>query len=107
VLAEAFAEAGTAVTSVWASVPCYSLPVSPKAALALLRVTGLLLDGGVDDGDLADLAEEYERRMDEVVAEDEGVSAYVARLEEMEGTGEDVSGEGLAEEIERYLRRRP
>lgn len=107
VLGEVFAEAGLSVTSVWASVPCYSLPVSPKAALALLRVTGLLLGGGVDDGELSDLAEEYERRMDELVADDEGVAAYVARLEEMESGGEELSGEGLAEEIERYLRRRP
>ncbi len=107
VLGEVFAAAGVPVTSVWASVPCYSLPVSPKASLALLRVTGLLLGGGVDDGELADLAEEYERRMDELVADDDGVAAYVARLEEMEGSGDDLSGEGLAEEIERFLRRRP
>lgn len=107
VLSETFAAAGMAATSVWASVPAYSIPVSPKAALALVRVVGLLLGRTVDDEELAVQAEAYERRMDELVAEDEGVSAYVARLEELESASDELSGDGLAEEIERYLRRRP
>ena len=103
VLAEAFAAAGVTATSVWASVPAYSIPVSPKAALALLRVVGLLLGRTVDDDELAMQAEAYERRMDELVADDDGVAAYVARLEELDGAAEEMSGDGLAEEIERYL----
>lgn len=107
VLGEVFAGAGIAVTSVWASVPCYSLPVSPKAALALVRAAGRVLGRPVDDGVLVEQAEEYERRMDELIAEDDNVAAYVARLEEMEDAGDELSSDGLAEEIERYLRRRP
>lgn len=105
VLAGALAEAGIETTSIWASVPCYSLPVSAKAALALARVTSLVLDRPVALDDLEHQSAEYERRMDELLEEDENVAAYVARLEEMEEPGgEELSVDGLAEEIERYLR---
>jgi proteasome assembly chaperone (PAC2) family protein len=106
VLAEAFAASGAEVVSLWASVPCYSVSVSPKAALALVRALGHLLGQVLDEDELARQAEDYERRMDELVAGDENLAAYVARLEEMDDTGVQGVGEGLAEEIERYLRRR-
>jgi hypothetical protein len=56
--------------------------------------------------DLAQLAADYERQVSEVVAADEDVSAYVARLEENadnEGL-ELTSGEDLAAELQRFLR---
>lgn len=97
--------AGIPTSSVWASVPCYSLPVSEKATLALVRVAAQLTGRPVDTIELEAEAEEYERRMDELVKDDENVAAYVARLEEMEETvGTELSAEGLAEEIERFLR---
>ena len=41
------------------------------------------------------------------VEEDENIAAYVARIEEMEDeAGTEVSVDGLAAEIERYLRGR-
>lgn len=105
VLSAAFGEAGIPAMSVWASVPCYSLPVSPKAALALVRVIAKLLDRTVDEEEISAEAAEYEERMDELIAEDENVAAYVARIEEMEEVvGAELSAEGLAEEIERFLR---
>lgn len=108
VLGEALADADIEVTTIWASVPCYSLPVSAKAALALARVTTLVVDRQVVLDDLEEQAVEYERRMDELIDEDESVAAYVARLEEMEEPQGDgaapLSADGLAEEIERYLR---
>ncbi len=104
VLGEALQGAGVSVTTLWASVPCYSLPVSPKAALALARVVALALDRPAAFDELEEQASEYERRMDELVEEDEGVAAYIARLEEMEEPSPAVSADGLAEEIERYLR---
>ncbi len=107
VLGLALPEAGVPAASVWASVPCYSLPVSAKAALALVRVVTRLTGRSVETETLEDEAAEYERRMDELVNDDENVAAYVARLEEMEGAvGAELSAEGLAEEIERYLRGR-
>lgn len=97
--------AGIPTTSIWASVPCYSLPVSAKAALALVRVVATVTGRTVETGELEEQAVEYERHMDELVAEDEGVAAYVARLEEMQDVvGSDLSAEGLTEEIERFLR---
>jgi len=105
VLGHALAEAGVPTISLWASVPCYSIPVSAKAALALVRACGGLVGATIVAPDLEAQAEEYERRMDQLVAEDENVAAYVARIEEMEDVvGSDLSAEGLAEEVERYLR---
>jgi predicted ATP-grasp superfamily ATP-dependent carboligase len=105
VLSAALAEAGISTVSVWASVPCYSLPVSPKAALALVRVVSRLTGREVDFNELELEASDYEEKMDELVAEDDNVAAYVSRIEEMEqAVGADLSAEGLAEEIERYLR---
>ncbi|MCU1492936.1 MAG: hypothetical protein JWO62_700 [Acidimicrobiaceae bacterium] len=107
VLGLALPEAGIPTASVWASVPCYSLPVSAKAALALVRVVTQLTGRSVETAELEEEAAEYERRMDELVNDDENVAAYVARLEEMEDVvGAELSAEGLAEEIERFLRGR-
>lgn len=105
VLGCALPDAGIPTASVWASVPCYSLPVSAKAALALVRVVTQLTGRPVETAELEAEAAEYERRMDDLVKDDENVAAYVARLEEMEEVvGAELSAEGLAEEIERFLR---
>lgn len=107
VLGLALPDAGIPTASVWASVPCYSLPVSAKAALALVRVVSQLTGRAVETAELELESAEYERRMDELVTEDENIAAYVARLEEMEDVvGAELSAEGLAEEIERFLRGR-
>ncbi|HWD24838.1 MAG TPA: PAC2 family protein [Acidimicrobiales bacterium] len=105
VLATAFGEVGVPTLAVWASVPCYSLPVSPKAALALVEVATRFVGREVDCTALEAETTEYEARMDEFVADDDNIAAYVARIEEMEEFAPaDLSAEGLAEEIERYLR---
>ena len=105
VLSSAFEDVHIPTLAVWASVPCYSLPVSPKAALALVEVATRFVGRAVDLTALEAEAVEYEERMDELVAEDENIAAYVARIEEMEDIAPaDLSAEGLAEEIERFLR---
>jgi proteasome assembly chaperone (PAC2) family protein len=105
VLSTALGEVGIPTLAVWASVPCYSLPVSPKAALALVEVATRFVGRDADVTSLEAQAVEYEERMDELVADDDNIAAYVARIEEMEDvTPGDLSAEGLAEEIERYLR---
>jgi predicted ATP-grasp superfamily ATP-dependent carboligase len=107
VLQAALTEADFPSASMWASVPCYSSPVSAKAALALVQAIGELVNRTVDTEELAEASVEYEQRMDELVAEDEHVAAYVARIKEMEdAVGGDLSAEGLAEEIERFLQDR-
>ncbi len=107
-LGAALAEAGVPAVAIWASVPCYSLPVSAKAALALAEAASRMVGRPADLPDLAHEAHEYERRMDELVVEDETVAAYVARIaahEDLAAPGPSV--EGLTEEIERYLRDEP
>jgi proteasome assembly chaperone (PAC2) family protein len=104
VLGAALSEVEISSVSVWASVPCYSLPVAPKAALALTRVATTLAERFVDMSELEVEATDYEMRMNELVADDENVAAYVERIREFEAEeNEVVSTDGLAEEIERYL----
>ncbi len=104
VLAAALSEVKIPSVSVWASVPCYSLPVAPKAALALTRVATTLAERFVDMAELEVEATDYEMRMNELVADDENVAAYVERIREFEAEeSQEVSTDGLAEEIERYL----
>jgi hypothetical protein len=109
VLADGLAQAGLAVVSYWASVPYYvAQPPSPKATLALLRRVEDVLDRPLDPGDLTQDAQAWERAVDEMVAEDEEMSGLVEQLEEhaeREGL-ENASGEAIAAEFERYLRRR-
>lgn len=100
-------EAGIAVTSLWASVPCYSLPVSPKAAVGLVDVIGRIMGLEVETEELDELAADYEQRMDEMVRDDESIAAYVERIQELEeALGGELSAERLADEAERYLRER-
>jgi len=80
-------------------------PYLAKAALALVRVAARLVERDVDEEEISAEAAEYEERMDELVAEDDNVAEYVARIEEMEEViGAELSTEGLTEEIERFLR---
>ncbi|HLI15178.1 MAG TPA: PAC2 family protein [Acidimicrobiales bacterium] len=104
VLGAELAAAGVPCISAWASVPCYGPPVSAKAALALVRTASELVGCEVDASDLEAEARAYERRMDELVARDENLAAYVARIEEMDELGAgDAFSQRLAEEIERFL----
>ncbi len=107
VLHDALAKANVPSASLWAAVPHYvAATPSPKAALALVERTARLINVPVVTADLAQLAVDYERQVSEVVAGDEDVSAYVARLEEnadSEGL-ELTSGEDLAAELQEFLR---
>ena len=110
VLHDAFAEAGIPSASLWAAVPHYvaSTP-SPKAALALVERATELLSTSVLTADLEVAAADYERQVSEVVAGDDEVAAYVHRLEasadEVDVADmETVTGDALADELERYLR---
>ena len=109
VLQEACTTAGLPALSIWAAVPHYvAQPPSPKATLALLRRVEDLLDLSIPMGDLPDDARAWERGVDELAAEDNEVAEYVRALEEAKDTAElpEASGEAIAREFERYLRRR-
>jgi len=109
VFQDACSTAGIPAVSFWASVPYYvSQPPCPKATLALLRRIEDLLDVAVPLRDLPDEARAWQDGVDELAAEDSDVAEYVRSLEEAKDTADlpEASGEAIAREFERYLRRR-
>lgn len=109
VLADALARTGHDVISMWAAIPHYvSHPPCPKATLALLAKLEDVLDTPLDQGELPELARAWERGVDELAAEDGEVAEYVNSLEEQRDATElpEASGDAIAAEFERYLRRR-
>jgi proteasome assembly chaperone (PAC2) family protein len=110
VLQDACVQAGIPAISIWAAVPHYvSQPPSPKATLALLHRVEEVLDIEVPLGDLPEQAEEWQRTVSEMAEEDEDVRNYVRALEERGDADlalNETSGDAIAAEFERYLRRR-
>ena len=99
---------GIDAISLWAAVPHYaSASPSPKASLALINALEDFLDSTIPLGDLPQESDEWEKSVDELAAEDSDVAEYVKSLEESKDAAElpDVSGETIAKEFERYLRR--
>ncbi|SDQ12718.1 PAC2 family protein [Actinopolyspora saharensis] len=110
VFQDACVRAGVPAISFWAAVPHYvSQPPSPKATLALLHRVEEVLDLEVPLNNLPQQAEEWENTVSEMTEEDEDVRNYVRALEERgdaENSLTETSGEDIAAEFERYLRRR-
>jgi predicted ATP-grasp superfamily ATP-dependent carboligase len=118
VLHEALRRGGIPTASFWAAVPHYvhQLP-SPKAALALVERSSAVLGAPVDSMELRAAALDYERQVNERIADDEDAAAYVAQLEETSDTdwpdAELADGLGLgsidelAAQVERFLREHP
>ncbi|MEH3034495.1 MAG: PAC2 family protein [Aeromicrobium erythreum] len=108
-LTEAAADAGLASLSLWAAVPHYlAEPPCPKATLALLGALEDALGFPLPQGDLEDLSNAWQRGAEEAVNEDPDVAEYVQELEQERDAGElpGASGDDIAREFERYLRRR-
>lgn len=109
ILADDLERAGFEVVSLWAAIPHYvSHPPSPKGTLALLHRLEDLLDASLDLGDLPELARAWERGVDELAADDSEVAEYVSSLEHQRDESDlpEASGDAIAAEFERYLRRR-
>ncbi|HEX2118083.1 MAG TPA: PAC2 family protein, partial [Acidimicrobiales bacterium] len=114
VLHDAFSRAQLPSASLWAAVPHYvAATPSPKAAQALVERVAGLLSTTVVTADLQVAATDYDRQVSEVVAADDDIAAYVRRLEMGRDDDDDevdladmeiVSGDALADELERYLR---
>ncbi|WP_203337941.1 PAC2 family protein [Nocardioides limicola] len=95
--------------SYWAAVPHYvAQPPCPKATLALLGQIEDLLQTSIPLGELPEDARAWERGVNELAEEDEDIAEYVRSLEESRDTAElpEASGEAIAREFERYLKRR-
>src|SRR5664279_4994152 len=109
VLHDSAGRSGVPGVSLWAAVPHYvGQAPSPKATLALLRRVEELLDVTVPLGDLPEDARAWEHGVDELAQEDSEIGDYVRQLEEAKDTADlpEASGEAIAREFERYLRRR-
>lgn len=112
VLAHTAYQAGIPAVSLWAAVPHYvGQAPSPKAHLALIRRLEEILGSPLNPQETEDIAEDaaaWERGVDELAQDDEEIADYVKRLEEATDTTTlpEASGEAIAEEFERYLRRR-
>ncbi|WP_169945972.1 PAC2 family protein [Microbispora sp. H11081] len=109
VLQHTLGVAGLRTVSLWASVPHYvAQPPNPKATLALLRRIEDMLDIPMPYGDLAEESRAWEHGVDELAAQDSEVAEYVRELEERKDAAElpEASGDAIAAEFERYLRRR-
>jgi proteasome assembly chaperone (PAC2) family protein len=112
VLQDACVGAGIPAVSFWAGVPHYvAQPPNPKATVALLHAVEEVLDLPVPLAELPQQADEWQKLVDEMAAEDDEVTEYIRNLEqrddELDRTElKSASGEAIAREFERYLRRR-
>lgn len=109
VLQDVATRRGLPALSLWAAVPHYvGQPPSPKAVLALLSRVEELVQLPLPLADLTDDAQAWEHGVDELAGEDEEIAEYVRALEEAKDTAElpEATGEAIAREFERYLRRR-
>lgn len=109
VFQSAAAQAGWSATSLWAAVPHYvAQSPCPKATLMLVQKIEDLLEIPVPLGELPDEAQAWQHGVEELATEDPDVAEYVKRLEEARDTTDlpEASGEHIAREFERYLRRR-
>jgi len=99
---------GIDAISLWAAVPHYaSNAPSPKASLALINTLEEFLDIKIPLSDLPDRADAWERDVNDLAADDSEIADYVKALEESKDAAElpEVSGDTIAKEFERYLRR--
>jgi proteasome assembly chaperone (PAC2) family protein len=95
--------------SLWAAVPHYvAQPPCPKATLALIGRLEELVGVSVPLKGLVEEAQAWQRGVDELASEDVEISDYVESLEEARDTSDlpEASGEAIAREFERYLKRR-
>ncbi|GAB2652209.1 PAC2 family protein [Kribbella swartbergensis] len=109
VFADACGGLGVPAVSIWSAIPHYIAgSPCPKASLALLGKIEALLDLQIPEGDLPELARAWQRGADELSEEDPEVAEYVHSLEEQRDTADlpEASGDAIAAEFERYLKRR-
>jgi proteasome assembly chaperone (PAC2) family protein len=109
VLHDACTRAEIPAVSFWAQVPHYvSQPPCPKASLALLHRLEDALDLQVPLGELTEQAAAWETTVDELAGQDAEMADYVRALEQRDGEPQvkQTSGEDLAREFEKFLRRR-
>jgi predicted ATP-grasp superfamily ATP-dependent carboligase len=109
VLADAASQADLPSLSCWAAVPHYASGTpSPKATLGLIIKLEALLNLTIPHGDLPELSRVWEQTVDELAESEDELAEYVHTLEKALDTADlpEASGDAIAREFERYLRRR-
>ena len=109
VLQSEFSTSGIPSLSLWAEIPHYvAHPPCPKGTLALIRQLEDILDITIPVLDLVEEARAWQDGVEVMATDDEEVAEYVRSLEESQDTADlpEASGEAIAREFERYLRRR-
>lgn len=109
VLHDACAKVDFPAVAFWAGVPHY-VPHGPnyKAALALVQQIEELLDLNIERRDLDEDALAWQRGADQYVLDDEEAGAFAEAYERDHEASElpEASGDAIAAEFERYLKRR-
>ncbi|WP_404447273.1 PAC2 family protein [Microbacterium marinum] len=110
VIAQAAEQAGIPTAALWASVPHYVAghTPSPKATLALLDKLEEITGAKIARGELPADALAWEASIDAAAADDEEMTEYIRQLETTRDTWDspEASGDAIAQEFEKYLRRR-
>lgn len=109
VLGSEFEKYGIPTLSLWAQLSHYvSQAPSPRVELALVELLEELLTWHLPIEKLRENATAWKRGVDELAAADPDVAKYVNQLELASDASElpEASGESIAKEFERYLRRR-
>lgn len=109
VIQEAAQRRGIDAVSLWAAIPHYAAASpSPKATLALINALEDFLNISLPPGDLPEQSLAWEKSVDEMAAEDGEIAEYVRQLETSRDESElpEATGDSIAREFERYLRRR-
>ncbi|MSX19532.1 MAG: PAC2 family protein, partial [Actinobacteria bacterium] len=99
---------GIDAIALWAAIPHYApANPSPKATLALINGLEDFLEVTLPQGALPELSAQWEETVNEMAKEDSDIEEYIKSLEETKDATEisEDSGEELAREVERFLRR--
>ena len=109
VLGAEFEKHGIPTMSLWAQLSHYVAQApSPRVELAIVEMIEELVPMQVSSQKLREDAGAWTRGVDELSAADPEVAKYVQQLEQASDASElpEASGESIAREFERYLRRR-
>lgn len=123
VLNDMASRSGLLSAALWAAVPAYAAQIpSPKAASSLLQRLSEVIDAHLPTLALDEQTEAYEDQIDALISQDESLTKYLERLENMDDDEYDdeddesldehevamsedlVDSDSLMEEVERFLR---
>ena len=102
----AVAETGIPTYGFWARVPHYVGAAYYPAVLALVERAATHLGVSIPFGTLVEDAAEQREQLDTIIAGRPDAQAIVEQLEQLAAESDEVSGEELAAEIERFLQER-